>query len=495
MTAGTAKAEMHPEAVIGLEVHAQLRTRRKLFCGCPTEFGASPNSQTCPVCLGHPGCLPVVNRQAVELALRAGLTVGATIRERSLFARKNYFYPDLPKAYQISQYEEPLMEGGSIPITVEGATKEIRLVRIHLEEDAGKSKHPERKGETETLVDLNRCGVPLIEIVSEPDLRSPGEARAYIIALRQLLQYLDVCDGNMEEGSLRCDANISLRPEGSEQLGTPTEIKNLNSIRNVEKALEAEMGRQIQILNSGGVVLHSTLLFDQLTGDVRPMRSKEEAHDYRYFPEPDLPPLVVEGVWIEEVSKKLPELPWDRRRRFHEELGLSLYDAEVLTQERVLADYFETCLGHLGSVGTVGTKLAAHWIQNELLRILKEEDLTANRSPVSPQDMARLVRRVFEGSISGKMGKDLFEEMLKTQRPPDEIVAEKGWIQIRDEGTIRGWVVEALDTNPDQLAKLLGGKETLARFFVGQVMKVSKGRADPEMVNRILAEELEARRK
>jgi aspartyl-tRNA(Asn)/glutamyl-tRNA(Gln) amidotransferase subunit B len=424
-----------------------------------------------------------------------GLAVGATIRERSLFARKNYFYPDLPKAYQISQYEEPLMEGGTVPIDVEGVTKEIRLVRIHLEEDAGKSKHPERKGETETLVDLNRCGVPLIEIVSEPDLRSPEEARVFITVLRRLLRYLDVCDGNMEEGSLRCDANISLRPAGSKQLGTPTEIKNLNSVRNVEKALEAEMARQIEILDSGGDVLHATLLYDQVTGGVRSMRSKEEAHDYRYFPEPDLPPLVVETAWIEAVRKRLPELPWDRRGRFHEELGLSLYDADVLTQDRDLAAYFETCLGHLGNLGVVGTKLAAHWITNELLRILKEEGLTPDRSPVSPMDMARLVSLVFEGSISGGIGKDVLEEMVKTGRSPDEIIDEKGWTQIRDEGTIRTWVTEALDSNPDQLGKLLGGKETLTRFFVGQVMKASKGMADPNMVNTILAEELEARRK
>lgn len=495
MTRPPGRSEARYEAVIGLEVHAQLLTRRKLFCGCPTEFGMPPNSQTCPVCLGHPGCLPVVNKRAVELAVRAGLAVGGAIREASLFARKNYFYPDLPKAYQISQYEEPLVEGGCVPIIVDGETRSIRLVRIHLEEDAGKSKHPERRGETETLVDLNRCGVPLIEVVSEPDLRSPQEARAYITSLRQLLQYLDVCDGNMEEGSLRCDANISARPEGSSRLGTPTEIKNLNSIRNVEKSLEAEMKRQIEILASGGDVLHATLLYDQLTGDVRPMRSKEETHDYRYFPEPDLPPLVVEAEWIEEVRKGLVELPWDRRRRFHEESGLSRFDAEVLTQSRVLADYFESCLGHLGRVGVVGTKLAAHWIQNELLRILNEENLPADRSPVSPKDMARLVRLIVDGSISGKMGKDLFEEMVTTQRPPDDIVDEKGWIQIRDEETIRGWVTEALDANPQQLSRLLDGKETLTRFFVGQVMKASGGRASPEIVQRILAEELKARGK
>ena len=487
---------MDYEAVIGLEVHAQLLTRRKLFCPCPTAFGAPPNSQTCPVCLGHPGTLPVTNRRAVDLALRMGLAVGATIRRTSVFARKNYFYPDLPKGYQISQYDHPLLEGGALPVSDGVLERRIGITRIHLEEDAGKSRHPERQGETMSLIDLNRCGVPLMEIVGRPEIRSPAEAALFLATLRRLVQYLGVCDGNMEEGSLRCDANVSIRPAGDRRLGTRTEIKNLNSIRNLERALVAEIARQTDLVASGGSVEHATLLYDQVDGSVRTMRSKEEAHDYRYFPDPDLPPLVVGEAWIEKARRDLVELPWVRRRRFQDEMGLGFYDADLLTQSRPLADYFEACLGAAqgGSVDRAGAaKSAANWILTEMLRVLRERGVDADASPVGPERLAGLVRLVLSGAVSHRTGKELLEEMLGSDLEAEEIVRRKGWMQVGDEALMRDWIRRAFDTHPEQLERLVRGDEKIARFFIGEVMKASRGRADPRILRRILAEEAAAR--
>jgi aspartyl-tRNA(Asn)/glutamyl-tRNA(Gln) amidotransferase subunit B len=475
------------EAVIGLEVHAQLLTRTKLFCGCENRFGAPPNTLVCPVCLGLPGALPVLNRRAVTLAVRAALATGCTVYPVSVFERKNYFYPDLPKGYQISQYARPLATGGFVAIDgADGAEKRVRLARIHMEEDAGKLLHEgfpwsgERSG-----VDLNRAGVPLIEIVTEPDLRTPGEAHAYLTALRAVLLYAEVSDGNMEEGSLRCDANVSVRRRGENSLGTRTEIKNLNSFRNVARALEHEVARQAAVLESGREVVQETLLWNAERAETASMRSKEEAHDYRYFPEPDLPPLVVTGEWVEEARRSLPELPAERRRRFASEYGLPPYDAGVLTQERAVADYFEAAARESGNA-----KAVSNWVMTEVLRKLKDDERGLAACPVGPAALAGLVRLVDAGTISGKIAKDVFERMWATGEEPAAIVEREGLTQLSDESALEAVVAEVVAASPAQAASYRGGKAAALGWFVGQVMKRTGGRANPQRVNALLRKAL-----
>lgn len=467
------------EAVIGLEVHAQLLTESKIFCGCSTKFGASPNTQVCPVCSGMPGVLPVLNRQAVDFALMMALATGCKITSPCRFARKNYFYPDLPKGYQISQYEEPLATGGYVEIEVGGEIKKIGITRIHMEEDAGKSIHDETGGCS--LVDLNRAGVPLLEIVSEPDIHTSGEAVEYLKALREILRYLEICDGNMEEGSFRCDANVSVRLAGEERLGTKTEVKNMNSFRFVQKALDYEIDRQIDILERGEKVIQETRLWDPFRGITVSMRTKEEAHDYRYFPEPDLVPIFISVEWQDEIRKRLPELPSEKRDRFVSEYGIPEYDARVLTSSRVLADFFEEAVrAHRNP------KAISNWIMGDLLRELKASGLDADRAPVSPRQLARMVQMIDEGIISGKIGKTVFEEMYRTGKDPDAIVKEKGLIQITDESEIEGFIRKVMEDNPEEVKAYRNGKEKLLGFFVGQVMKLTGGKANPGMVNKLL---------
>ncbi len=477
------------EPVIGLEVHAQLLTRSKLFCACSAEFGAAPNARTCPVCMAFPGVLPALNRRAVEFAIRAGLASGSTIAETSRFARKNYFHPDLPKAYQISMYDAPICVGGEVRFDLDGAERRIRLVRIHLEEDAGKNVHDVHADAS--LVDLNRAGVPLLEIVSEPDLKSPAEAAAYLRALRSILQYLEVCDGNMEEGSFRCDANISIRPAGSDRLGTRAEVKNMNSFRAVERALEHEIARQIEVVSGGGTVVQETRVWDADREVTRSMRSKEFAHDYRYFPEPDLPPLVVGREWVEEVRRSLPELPAARRARFEREIGLPAYDAEVLTARRDVADYFETALARHRNAKSLG-----NWIMESVLRIVRErkldERLRITDWPVAPEHLADLVALIDDATISGKIGKTVFEEMAATGKPPAAVVTERGLVQVTDAEAIGAAVDRVLAANPDKVSEYRAGKEKLFGFLVGQVMKATEGKGNPKQVNEILRSRLRA---
>ena len=475
---------MQYEAVIGLEVHAQLLTDSKIFCGCSTKFGAAPNTHTCPVCLGMPGVLPVLNRKVLEFTVRLALATHCKIARSSRFARKNYFYPDLPKGYQISQYELPVAEYGWIDIKTEVGSKRIGITRIHLEEDAGKLIHDEIQ--PFSYVDFNRTGVPLIEIVSEPDLRTPDEASTYLKKLRDIVRYLDICDGNMEEGSLRCDANISLRPVGSKDLGVKTEVKNMNSFRFVQRALEYEIKRQHAILEQGDNIVQETRLWDSDRGVTHGMRGKEEAHDYRYFPDPDLVPVVVDDEWIEKVRLELPELPDAKKARFMSEYELPQQDAVVLTSSKDLAAYFEACVALFPQ-----PKKVSNWIMAELLRELKRDDREIDQCPVSPKPLANLLKMVEEEVISGKIAKTVFEEMYYTGKPPETIVAEKGLKQVSDEDEIGEVIDNVLEAHSNQVEEYRDGKEKLLGFFVGQVMKQTQGKANPKLVNKVLREKLE----
>ena len=478
---------MDYECVIGLEVHAQLLTDSKLFCSCATAFQADPNDQTCPVCLGLPGVLPVLNRKAVELTMRTGLAMQGTVSASNRFARKNYFYPDLPKGYQISQFEEPLIDGGCLDIEVDGTIRHVCLNRIHLEEDAGKSIHGENLADpNKSYVDLNRTGVPLMEIVSAPDLRSPEEARVYLQKLKTVLEYLDVCDGNMEEGSLRCDANVSLRPAGADTLGTRTEIKNLNSFRNVQQAIAYEMERQRDVLDSGGRVVQETRLFDAGRGVTLPMRSKEEAHDYRYFPEPDLVPLQIEPAWVDQVRQTIPELPDARRQRFVSQYGLPAYDADVLVASRAMADYFEATVELF-----LQPKIVSNWVMGDFLRKLNHTNHSPDEAPVTPTHLAELLRLIDDATISGKIAKTVFEDMYRTGKRPGDIVAEQGLVQMSDSDALQEVIGQVVAEHPEQVAAYRAGKEKLLGFFVGQTMKATQGKANPVMVNTLLRQLLQ----
>jgi len=466
------------EPVIGLEIHAHLLTASKIFCGCSAAFGGEPNTHVCPVCLGLPGALPVLNRAAVDDAIRAALALGCTIHDTSVFARKNYFYPDLPKGYQISQYEQPLATAGRL-----GG---VRITRVHMEEDAGKSLHEGFvDSDRKTYVDFNRSGVPLIEIVTEPDLRSAAEAAEFFSRLRAMLVWLGVNDGNMEEGSLRCDANVSVRPAGLAVLGTKAEVKNLNSFRFLQKALEHEIARQIEIVAGGGRVVQETRLWDPGAGRTVSMRSKEEAHDYRYFPDPDLPPIVVEAARVEAIAAAMPELPEARRDRFVAAHGLPPYDAGQLTQSRALAEYFEASVA-----AGAPPKLAANWIMGELARTLKERDAGIGASPVTPERLAGLIALVEKGTISGSMAKDVFEKMCATDRTAAAIVEAEGLSQIDDRSQIAALVADVVAKNAEAVAQYRGGKTTAFGFLVGQVMKAAKGKANPKRVNELLQQAL-----
>jgi aspartyl-tRNA(Asn)/glutamyl-tRNA(Gln) amidotransferase subunit B len=475
------------EAVIGLEVHAEMLTRSKIFCGCSAQFGAPPNENTCPLCLGLPGVLPVLNRRVVEYAIKAGLATHCAIAPVSRWARKNYFYPDLPKGYQISQYELPICVGGHIDIEVAGQAKTVRLTRIHMEEDTGKNIH-DQHGDA-SLVDYNRSGVPLLEIVSEPDIRSPAEAAAYLRKLRAILQYLEVCDGNMEEGSFRCDANVSLRPNGSSTLGTKAEVKNMNSFRAVERALEYEIGRQTDLLQRGERVVQETRLWDADREVTRAMRSKESAHDYRYFPEPDLLPLAVSAAWVDELRAALPELPDARRERFVREYALPAYDAEVLIARKDLADYFEAAVR-----AHPNAKAISNWVMGDLLRVIRDRRLDAalviRDWPIPPEHLAGLVRLIDDSTISGKIAKTVFERMLASGATPEHIVAEQGLGQVTDSDAIDTAIAAVLKANLDKVAEYRAGKDKLFGFFVGQVMKATQGKANPQKVNELLKRHL-----
>ena len=479
---------MQWETVIGLEVHLQLATRSKIFSGSPTTFGAAPNTQASAVDLAMPGMLPVLNAEAVRYAVMFGLGIGAEIGRRSVFDRKNYFYPDLPKGYQISQFEAPIVGRGSFEIQLEdGSTRSIGITRAHLEEDAGKSLHEDFHGQTG--IDLNRAGTPLLEIVSEPDLRNAAEAVAYLKALHSLVTYLGISDGNMAEGSMRCDINLSLRPVGSDTLGTRAEIKNVNSFRFVEKAIRHEMERQADILEDGGKIVQETRLYDADLDETRPMRSKEVANDYRYFPEPDLLPVVIDEAYIEEIRAGLPELPVQKRHRFIEQYGLSAYDANVMADSRELADYFEAVAGACGDA-----KIAANWVQVELLGQLNKGELALADCPVSAADLGGLIARILDNSISGKIAKQVFEAMWQGEGSADEIIAARGLKQVSDSGALETMVDEVIAANAGQVEQYLAAdadrRKKLIGFFVGQVMKLSKGQANPQMVNELLAKKL-----
>ncbi len=470
---------MEYEPVIGLEVHAQLKTRTKIFCGCPTRFGAPPNTHTCPVCLGMPGVLPVLNKRVVEYTLRMALATHCTINRESRFARKNYFYPDLPKGYQISQYEQPIARDGFIDIDINGGKKRIGITRIHMEEDAGKLTHdPDRPL---SMVDFNRTGVPLMEIVSEPDIRSPEEAGAYLRHLRAILRYLDISDGNMEEGSFRCDANVSIRSKGSKTFGTRTELKNLNSFKHVEKAISFEIARQKEVLEDDGQVIQETRLWDPDKNRSISMRGKEEAHDYRYFPDPDLLPLIIDDDWIDSIQKHIPELPDEKKLRFMEKYLLPAYDADFLTSSCELADYFEACVKDFSN-----PKQVSNWVMGSLMGLLNAQGKPIDRSPISPGNLAQLLRLIDEKIISTKIAKTVFDEMAQTGRSPKEIVAEKGLVQVTDESAIKAVVLRVLQQCPEEVNDYNNGKAKLFGFFVGQVMKETKGKANPKMVNEIL---------
>ena len=474
------------EPVIGLEIHAQLQTESKIFCGCKNAYGEPPNTLTCPVCLGLPGALPVLNKQAVEKAIKMILAVGGKVCNRSVFARKNYFYPDLPKGYQISQFDKPIGEGGVINFALEDGTKKsCRLTRIHIEEDAGKSLHPE-KGEGITRVDLNRCGTPLIEIVSEPEMRSPEEAYAYFVKVKQILQYTKVSSGDMEKGHLRCDANISVRPVGQEEFGTRTEIKNMNSFKGVERAIKFEIQRQVKLLKSGGSVTQATLLWDESRQVAEAMRSKEESHDYRYFPEPDLVNLVVKDDWIENVKENMPELPDEKSERFVKDYQIRAYDAMVLTDTVSLADYYDEVMQ-----SAKDGRIAANWVQSELLGVLKDSGYDISTFKVRPNMIADIVNKIESKEISGKMAKTVFAEMVETGKGAEAIIKEKGLVQISDEKQLLAIIDSIISANSGNVDKYKSGKTNLLGFFVGQVMKETKGQANPEVVNRLLKQKLD----
>lgn len=474
------------EVVIGMEVHAQLLTESKLFCGCSTAFGAEPNTQVCPVCLGFPGVLPVLNERAVDFVVRTGLALNCEIAEESIFARKNYFYPDLPKAYQITQYETPLCQKGFLDIEVEGNTRRIGITRVHLEEDTARTAHT---GGDASLVDYNRGGTPLMEIVTEPDIRSAEEAREYIVRLRQILRYLGVCDGNMEEGSLRCEPNISIRPVGQKEFGTKVELKNLNSFRAVYNGLKYEIERQSRALRRGEAIVQETRRYFEETGKTGVMRSKESAHDYRYFPEPDLLQLNLSPEFIAERKSALPELPMAKKRRFTSELGLSDYDATNLTEDRRLADYFEQCLA-----AGAEPKAAANWLMGDFAGKAKEAGIAVWESKVGPEALAELLTLIAEGAISGKQAKQVFEAQFETGKSPKAIVEEQGLVQISDDSALQALVKQVVADNADSLARYLAGNEKLIGFFVGQAMKASQGKANPQKLNELLKVELESHR-
>ncbi|HEY0003338.1 MAG TPA: Asp-tRNA(Asn)/Glu-tRNA(Gln) amidotransferase subunit GatB [Pyrinomonadaceae bacterium] len=487
------------ETVIGLEIHAQLSTESKIFCGCSTRFGDEPNANTCPVCLGLPGALPVLNRRAIELGARAALSLGLKINERSIFARKNYFYPDLPKGYQISQYDQPFSEHGELEMMTAERDEsghahnwrpmKIHITRLHLEEDAGKNVHEGLPDvDRFSYVDLNRAGTPLAEIVTEPDFRSSWEAYDYVNYVRLALRWVGASDADMEQGNLRCEANVSVRRAGEEKFGTKVELKNLNSVRFMQRAIEFEIERQIALIESGGRVVQETRLWDERAAETRPMRSKEEAHDYRYFPEPDLPPLIVNDEFIERVRASMPELPEARRRRFMEQYGLSFADASQLTSDRALADYYEQAAQSSGNA-----RASANWTRSELLRELEAAGLSANESPVAPQELGALVRLIDEGQISGKQGKEVLVEMFRTGQTAASIVEARGLVQVSDVGEIDRVIEEVMAANPKQLEQYRAGKEALLGFFVGQIMKASKGKANPKIVNERLREKLQGK--
>jgi aspartyl-tRNA(Asn)/glutamyl-tRNA(Gln) amidotransferase subunit B len=477
---------MKYETVIGLEVHVQIKTKTKIFCSCSTEFGSPPNENTCPICLGMPGVLPVLNKRFLESSMRACLATHCTIEPMNRFARKNYFYPDLPKGYQISQFELPLGTNGYININVDGTKKRIGLTRIHMEEDAGKLIHGENSGRPgKSYVDFNRTGVPLCEVVSEPDMRSAEEARAYLNELKSILEYTGVSDCNMEEGSLRCDANVSIRPVGQKEFGTRAELKNLNSFKFIQKAIEYEVDRQTKLLDQGDTVKQETRLYDSDRNETFPMRSKEEAHDYRYFPDPDLVPIMIDEAWVEELRKTIPELPEQKRERFVKSYKIPEYDAGVLTSSKPLADYFEQCTALFPQPKTI-----SNWMMGDLLRELKKDGRNIVDCPVSPSALVDLLKLIESGTISGNIAKGIFEEMYQTQKSAGSIVEEKGLKQITDSSAIEKIVAEVLQANPSQVEEFKGGKEKVLGFLVGQVMKASKGKANPAMVNKLLKKKM-----
>jgi aspartyl-tRNA(Asn)/glutamyl-tRNA(Gln) amidotransferase subunit B len=473
------------QPIIGLEVHAQLLTQSKIFCSCSTKFGAEENSQICPICLGMPGVLPVLNRKAVEFAIKMGLATYCQIASHSVFARKNYFYPDLPKGYQISQYDAPLCHAGYLEIEQDDRMKKIGISRIHLEEDAGKSIHDEAwVNENETLVDLNRCGKPLIEIVSKPDIRSPREAYLYLSALRQLLLYLEICDGNMEQGSLRCDANVSVRPVGSKELGVKTELKNMNSFHGVEKALTYEIERQIEIIENGGTVRQETLLWDANKNIASPMRTKEESHDYRYFPEPDLVPLKIEQSCIDKILAQLPELPSQKRNRFVSQYKLPVYDANLLTESNRIADYYEQVVELVPD-----PNLVSNWVMGEILHIMKEQR-NLNEPPITATALAELLNLIIDGTINETMAKDILKEIISSCKSANLIVRERNLSQISDADLLSKVISDVINENPDEVTKYQSGRTKLFGYFVGQVMQKTGGRANPHLVNKLLHEKL-----
>lgn len=475
---------MDYEIVIGLEIHAELSTKSKIYCSCTTEFGGEPNTHCCPICTGMPGVLPVLNKKVVEYAVRAGIATNCTIAGFSKQDRKNYFYPDLPKAYQVSQYDLPLCKNGFVHIEAGGESKKIGITRIHIEEDAGKLMHDE--WDTGSLVDYNRCGVPLIEIVSEPDMRSAEEVKVFLEKIKSILQYIDVSDCKMQEGSLRVDINLSVRPRGLKEFGTRTEMKNLNSFRAIVRAIEGEARRQINELESGGVVVQETRRWDDNKGISYAMRSKEEAHDYRYFPEPDLVPIVVDREWIERIKGSLPELPEARRKRYMEEFGLPEYDASILTASKALADFFEEAVSK-----SKNAKAVSNWIMGDLMRILKDRDMEAEDVPFPAEYLARLVSLIEKGTISGTIAKKVFEKMFDTKKEPETIVREEGLEVVSDEGALAAIVKKILANNPQSVADYKGGKEKAFGFLVGQTMKETRGKANPQLINKLLKEELD----